>query len=77
MHPWSESLLRLMDFSWLESHELTLDMQIFRVRCPLAGHQGKRLGSLKLGDFGGSGSVVCIITRGFSRTETVMSYRFN
>ena len=49
MRPWSESLLRPMDFSWLESHELTLDMQIFRVPCPLAGHQGKRLGSLKPG----------------------------
>lgn len=77
MHPQSESLLRLMDFPWLDSHELTLDMQIFWVQCPLAGLQGKLLGSLKLGDSSGSGSVVCFITRGFSRTETVMSYRFN
>lgn len=28
------------------------------------------------GDFGGSGSVVCIIPRKFPRTERVMSYRF-
>lgn len=60
-----------MAFPWPDSQALPLDIQRCRVPCSPGDHQGYVIRKPETGDFGGSGSVVCIITREFPRTETV------